>query len=441
MSFMPSPVLLEDHRDAYFHWKELGLRDKLCLHIDAHLDVSNLKAPGSEVAKSPKINCGNFLLPALQENVLSSLIWVIPKHLPGEENLLEWTRLELQNWLRIDLSDYMSLEKVGARVEGQLLGKPFTVCFSNDVPRIEAPHVLDIDIDYYLDPHDNLWQSPLELAADLQGIQPDAVTIAYSLQGGYTPVQHRFLGPLTELALEDPESAADIWSALQTQPSTAVESWPEWSKAAYYALKGQLKEAAEIDPGYRIQHIDRVSAALMREQFEQAWLHLQKVQVPAEATFMKGMISLREGCPDVTVESWAELLEQPSLGADTRVYLLTTCGRVLLQMGRHAEAYRMLNQAHELTRKDSEILSLMARACIGLKKNDEGARLFRRAIKLDPELLETYQFRLELAEIYLGQGQRGLAESLIRRTLNGNTPGFMKLRAEALQLKLALRQT
>ena len=413
---------MEDHREAYFFWKELGLKNHACLHVDAHLDVSNLKAPAYETARHPEINCGNFLLPALNEDILSSLIWVVPDHLPGGEDLLDWTRVELQNWLRLDLSDYMSLHKLGERVEGCLLGKPLTVCRSEDTPAMNAPFVLDIDIDYFLDPDDGLWQTPVELVQQMACSAPAATTIAYSVQGGYTPVQYRYLAPLTELALRDPKAATLIWNARQDD-SPISEDWPEWAKP---------------EVGASVKPIDRVSAALMRGLISQAESHLLEVEDQRELIFMTGLIALRKGELGKASQRWQALLEDHGLEEKTRLYLLTTCARAQLNAGRFREAVETLELTGTAARHDSEIVALQARAQVGLEHLEQATKLFRTAIRLSPELLETAEIRLELADLYIRRGQNALAERLINQTLRGDTPGFMKVRAEALKLRLAL---
>ncbi|CAN0136622.1 unnamed protein product, partial [Phaeothamnion confervicola] len=68
---------MEDHRDAYFLWKELAIRDAVCLHVDAHLDISNFKVPEYDL-DCPEVNCANFLLHACREKIVAHTIWVIP---------------------------------------------------------------------------------------------------------------------------------------------------------------------------------------------------------------------------------------------------------------------------------------------------------------------------------------------------------------------------
>lgn len=429
---------MEDHRDAYFFWKELGLEGLPCVHVDAHLDVSNLKTPGCEVALSPEINCGNYLLPAMEEGIVESLIWVIPDHLPGELGLLDWCRGELQNWVHLELVDYMSLEESHGRVEGTLLDKSFVVCFSRDIPQFDGPVLLDIDVDYYLSPDDGIWQSPLELNQHISHLTSAATTIAYSIQGGYTPVRHRFLGPLTELCLSDPALGEAIWNSLHSEESVLQDAWPEWVRPALLAREGKLDDAIDLDGGYLVQPIDHVCAALMREKFEQAREHLQEVVNPTEARFMDGMICFKSAQFGEACDIWLKLLEDEELEPRTQVYLRTLCGRALIEAKRFEEAVDTLSVANTLCRRDSEITYLMARAKVANQELESGAKLYRRAIKFAPGRMETAEVKLELAELYLALGQRGLADRLINQIVSGDTPGFMKLRAEALKLKLAI---
>jgi len=305
--------------------------------------------------------------------------------------------------------------------------------------------VLDIDVDYYLSPRDDVWQDPLALSAHLQHFRPTALTVAYSVQGGYTPVRHRYLGPLTVLALSEPALAQDLLEKFQSLQPTLVKEQPEWSReqpiwvqAAAAALSGDLERAASLESGYRVQPIDKVSAAMLRHQYPLARHHLQNVSDPLESHYMKGMLAFREQNFNLAADTWSEMLDRESLEPRTLIYLLIFCGRAFAAAGRDKEALERFQQAREVDSTDSEAAFLAARSLVALKQLSEAARLYRRAIRLAPSRLETAEIRLELAEVYLDLGQKGLAERLLQLTLRAELPGFMKLRAEALKLKSAL---
>src|SRR5688572_22687218 len=124
---MAPSKLMEDHQEAYFFWRDLGIKGATCVHVDAHLDVSNFKVPGYGLADAPELNCANFLHRAIREGIVEHLVWVIPPHLTGTLSLLDWTRDELHNWMHLSLADYASLHTEDSRVEGTLAGARFTV--------------------------------------------------------------------------------------------------------------------------------------------------------------------------------------------------------------------------------------------------------------------------------------------------------------------------
>lgn len=429
---------MEDHRDAYFLWKQAGLTNQLCIHVDAHLDVCDLKTPAYEGLEYPHINCGNFLLPAMDEGLISSLIWVIPEHLPQGEPLLNWSQLELQNWVHVELADYMSLELREGRVHGTLRGKPFVICYSKNLPPVERPVVLDIDVDYYLCPGDGLWQEPLALHSHLKELDINALTVAYSVDGGYTPIRHRAQGPLTILAWANPDGAKEIWQRLQDPEQQATENDPDWLKAAFFWRQGEHDRAIALDPSYEAQAIDQLSAAMMRQKFTEAREHLANVPKSSEADFMDGMISYREKKYQDACDVWTQLLDTTELPPQTQVYLLTLLGRGQCELKDHNRAFETFERASELSRRDSELTYLKARCCAATDQLERAARLYRKAMKYAPGRLETAEIRLELAEVHLALGQLGLANRLLSHTLKGRVPGFMKLRAEALKLKSAL---
>lgn len=412
--------LVEDHRDAYFFWRSLGLQGVTCIHVDAHLDVSDLKTPSNDLLKSPEINCGNYLLPCLIEGIVERLIWVVPPHLNGDEDLLSWVRRELQNWVHLTVGEYMNLESDDFGVAGTLMGKPFQVCYSTSLPPIHEPHVLDIDVDYYLAPDDSLWQEPGELAQHLKTLEPLALTVAYSVQGGYTPLQHRVLGPMTVQAFD------------------SSENFSNQLEAARLFQEGRKTEAIELDEGYREFGVDKVSAFLLRENFEAARGTLGEVEDELERLYLEGMICFKTGQYKRAGDAWSRILGEATLGSRTRLFLLLFLGRARLEAEQGEAALRAFQEALTMAPRDSECLYLAARARVACQELTEAARLYRKAIRKAPDRLETAEITLELVEVYLRLGQTALARSLLRRTLQARMPGFIKLRAEALTLKAAL---
>ena len=137
---------MEEHYEAYFAWKRQGFRDQWCWHVDAHLDIGKTDLGPARLARLKGfensfearaaglmgnsylpwggLHCGNYLLPAIREGIVSRLSWVIPPDLP-EGTLLSWARRHINNWFELELREYSSLKLDGDRVRGHTTWNSF----------------------------------------------------------------------------------------------------------------------------------------------------------------------------------------------------------------------------------------------------------------------------------------------------------------------------
>lgn len=394
---------MEDHRDAYFFWKELGLRGGCCVHVDAHLDACGFKVPGYTGMQQPEVNCGNYLLPAMAEGIVAELVWVIPPHLKKDLDLLTWAREELQMWLHLTIDEFTSLRLEEGRVEGRLRGCRLVVCESANLPTSDRPVLLDLDVDYFLGPEDTVWQSPAELHGHLAHLEPAALTIAYSVQGGYTPAGLRYLGDVTRQLFEDPS---------KTPEATATED--------------------EVNP------IDQACFHLERRQFDQArpWLERVAAEDREAAVYLKGYASFLQGHHAEAFEAWHELLAGPQDKLGKR-HLVEMSARTLAALGRWSEAIDTFAAATRLDPSDASLWIELARCQVEAGRLKDAARSYRRAISADSELLIVAQGQLELARVYFELGQTSLAQAQRARLLNERMPAALRMQAQMLALRAA----
>jgi tetratricopeptide (TPR) repeat protein len=468
---------MEDHCEAYPFWLEQGVRRATCVHVDAHLDVSDdsfspdslariLAARcrqdleglrGKDLLPWGGFHCGNYLYPALLGGMIEHLIWVVPPHLP-QGDILEWARRELQHWLDLDLADYASLTRIEDRVEGTLAGRRFTLCTAEAVPHLEGPLLLDIDLDYFLDPEDKVWQTPYELL-DALALQPDIYTIARSVEGGYTPLEHRYLGEITEKACRGQRTP---WEGLLRQIlqadregkahdfrrlSEAIPDPPPWLLAALRYKEGLqhrrersghplLAEAAHLDPGYAPHPADEGALHFRREEMDPARacfrLAFQQASTPQEAgfcLFMLGLVEASDGEYGKAEELWRPLVTSVHLTPPEQGYVAFRLGRVLARLGRTQDALDLF--AAGLEREPDRPLYLHH---YGLALREAGqleaaARVFRKVLRLAPDRLGSLELHLALAEIYQAQGKSALAQSEYRRLASKDVTGIYSLKA------------
>lgn len=85
LDWSASPVVVfTDHKEAYFVWKEWGVRLATLVHVDAHSDFYD--------TFPWLVHCGNFLRKAVEDRMFSKVVWVAPRWLYDSG---EWARLDM----------------------------------------------------------------------------------------------------------------------------------------------------------------------------------------------------------------------------------------------------------------------------------------------------------------------------------------------------------
>jgi len=441
---------VEDHREALFFWQSLGIRGACCIHVDAHLDTSEFDVPLLSAVPQPEINCGNYLLHALRSGVVREVIWVVPPHLCPGPLSVNWALEELARWNFLKTDDVATLRLEQGRIYGQLEGHPLCLCTSDNLPQVQDPCLLDIDADYFLDPRDEIWETPFELQSRLGPLSCQAVTVAYSVQGGYTPVSRRFLGDLTQMIYAGKgELAGHYWRLLTGEEETWPEDLPNWLRAARLVTQAQgsgldhrgpaWQRAAELDPGYAFHPFDMASQRWQRQDFAGARRWLDQVDWIG-ADYLRGLIANSEKDYALALQCWGKLL-QADLAVEHHSHLRHLCGLAFLHRGQPTQAAQEFRLALQGAPRQTALWRELARAQSQAGEMEAAAKSFRKSIQLAPDELATLHVRVELARLYLQLGQVSLAQAECQRIRSGWAPGNLKLEAESLAMKAVLRKT
>lgn len=392
----PVAVPMEEHHEAYFLWKSLGIRDAWCWHFDAHLDIGRegmtearmaalVGCQSSQEAATQGalgncylpwggLHCGNYLYPAICEGLVGRLTWVIPPYLPSGD-LLRWTRTHLDGWFEMSLADYGSLQEENGRVFGHALGIPIEVGTWEALskPRIGQAVLIDVDIDYFLTNDGEIWSEPDEIAREVWGWNSLCTTVAYSVKGGYTPTEHR--------RLADP--------FLQTPAAS----------------------------GYAADPFDHATTLYRCHRYEEAVVALEELlsDFPVEAPYYLGSSFQKMGEGERALEAWEPLCEHPDIGADGRAYLHGLCAEVCLKLERWEEAIAHATVAKRLLPNDFRHHWAEAAARESLGETKAAIKLARRALRLSEDTVFGLKIRLALARLYRRQGQRELAKAELSR--------------------------
>ncbi len=221
----PAIHVLERHSSALIAWREAGATDRIVVHLDALPDIDWLPdeaiariaaSSATEIAaleSNPfvvesdplaRFSSDNFLYAASRLGIVREVVWVAPDETFAEKG---GVRRLVQDLLigrpqMVTESDARSFHQDGALIRGTILGIPIVVCRLADLPRIEEPVLLDIDLDYFtirssvsqmVDPAP--WVLPgrvIELL-EAKGVEAEIITIALSTIAGTAPPESRWI--------------------------------------------------------------------------------------------------------------------------------------------------------------------------------------------------------------------------------------------------------
>ena len=314
---IPAVRLFENHSTALIEWRRAGVRDRVLVHLDGHVDLDWLpditvariaaarpdELPGLELHPytlggntDSRFGIGNFIYPAARMGIVRELVWVVPDgSLRNPEAVARMAREILVGRLEmVSVEEALSLRAIGRMIQGEILGVPLIVCEIGDLPAIHEPVLLDVDLDYFTtasaisrevvsDP----WITPRAVVDILQKkqIRTDLVTLSYSTLGGFLPPGSRWIGPAMVRELRSPgaEPPAGDRARMEAQEAReagdtgrAVQLYGAWTRAvpdsacAWFWYGRLLAEAGRLqaaaDAGRQAVALDPILAH--RELFE-----------------------------------------------------------------------------------------------------------------------------------------------------------------------------
>lgn len=381
----PAPLhLFENHDQAYYLWRDSGLRDRILVHIDAHHDMWWLD-------DNRGITIANFICPALKEGIVREVWWVVPDPTWDSREGRNAVRKHLRRILKKYPQSSRRPRINGASATATVLGKPLTVCALNSLPCFDEPVLLDIDTDYLIirsvaygsrDAHGPIpWRWPEHLAAQLKArnLRSALTTIVYSVEGGYTPLKWKYLGDELAARLSDP---------------------PDDRAAAAYRL---------------------ISAAASGAPAPEEALAYASLDLPASpaVAFHRALLAWREGRRDDARRLYAE-----AVALDPSYRSAFFGGGFLLQWQRR---WKQAEQAHravlEIDPESWHPLVGLAQIAERRGRRQEAEELFRRALAAAPESLDALR---GLAKLLARRGEIDeairLYETSLRLALHGRRP-------------------
>ncbi|MSR76710.1 MAG: tetratricopeptide repeat protein [Candidatus Omnitrophica bacterium] len=460
----PQVDLVDDHDEVYQLWKARGVYQAILVHFDQHpdfqwisdkqplscLDASTLQEVGQKLISPQgwtvtprlhhRIHIGNYLSRVFQEKMVRKWYWVVPDpqwkspHLKFEiwQNLLDLYKIKMGPM------DYPRVE--GGVFRTSFWGVETIVASLEEMPVIEEPVLLNIDVDYFAArsisklPKPSLmlrslpWIWPEEFYRKLQekGIRASLTAVSHSVRGGFTPILMKFFGvTLCELSQGRPLPEAyhhlkQIWLQLSQgqsgQTQKALEHFHSEGifEATRLFLKANLlweekrldearlvyEQAALIDPEFR------TSDSCFALHYEEAGRYTEAYQ---EYSRM-GQLLQHEAWPKMGEALYLSRRKEWRKAAAK--YL-----EVIAQYPDHASAHRHLGEIH-----------------LGCSHHRKALEHLLKAMRSDSTDPQTH---LGIAECQLHEGNYEEARKELREALR---MGWHKPRTYALLAAVYLRQ-
>lgn len=377
---------MDGHNEAYHRWKEQGVKDRIVVHIDAHVDFgpAALKSPMDllkaqsrdelyamlrsnrrwkrfEMPESERIHIGNYLHPAIIDGIAREIWWIVPDAFFSEKGKRRLLKKTLTLFKRRGFLSHVRGTIEEGLICGDLCHCPFHVTTLAGLPRFGEDVLLDIDTDflipnsvwgfrrgYHIPSCRRPWIWPDELVSRLKasGITSDLVTIAFSVEGGFTPLWARHLGNETAALLKNDSRQLNL-------------------KELYAERRRGLIAKCSL-------HVDQAMTA-----FERA-LELNPSDAPS--LFNLAILSLDKG----DIEK-AHTLYQKCIQID-QTYLseYATDGIAFEVMRRFRDAEREFRGAVALDPNSADAHTNLANMLMAQKRDAEAHASFKKAIALDP---------------------------------------------------------
>lgn len=307
-------LLIEDHHQALYAWRKQGFKNLPLVHIDSHIDfgfpevkdmrlildeaksLSQLKVQlekamlfkQKEFKKEKLTNIGNYIYPAMRDGIVKEFFWVIPGRVREFKKCLGLVKKMLKNFRRQDPSPYnKALFKPGL-VKTRLYNRPFYICVLEALPKIKKWTLLDIDTDFLVVDSlrnanatvrigkRNPWIAPQEMVQILKKkiMQPRFITIAYSVNGGFTPMIYKTLGDkiAKNLGYSDPDLARRILAGEYFKRTREYLDKDNVGLAKQY-----YRQALKLNPKYRSSDNNYGPLCLAVENYNQAEKEFRKI--------------------------------------------------------------------------------------------------------------------------------------------------------------------
>jgi tetratricopeptide (TPR) repeat protein len=435
---------MEDHDRAYYAWKDYSVKDRVLVHIDAHMDFAwfsqddpahileaktlkdvdrlinsvNIWNPSPD-QRDTAPDIGNYICSAIREGIVREFIWVVPDDFLDTRRKFIYWKQRIERVLREIPRHKSKVVIEGSWVRTRFYDCPVTVCTASGMPDISGnPVLLDIDVDFFVtdfERQENIyllqikkrlpWMWPRDLIEILKGkgLKSDLATISYSVEKYFTPLEFKYLGDeLKTLLSGQPvsDAARDGFEFRRLASERKANGFVE--EAVSY-----LEKAVQCGPA---QASDCYNLALLlyeKKDFDRAGFFYQKA-IRLDERYRTGYNNLailydRLGLTEEMEEEYKKtlILDPQSICAQAGM------AEVYFIKGDRAHARVAAENVLAREPRHPGAKYLLAEIFLQERKFTDAAKLLEEVVELDPGHLYAY---LTLAKLYASDGK--IAEAI-----------------------------
>ena len=295
---------------------------------------------------------------------------------------------------------------------------------------------LDIDVDYFVRLKDDaVWQTPYQLREALGPLDPKALSVAMSCEGGYTPTAQRYLGQvcLDVFSGAGQSYRASVEALVATQEKTVgerdgsalLQSVPDFMKPAVLCHMGRFEQAAALDPAYRQKPINLASRCLQKKQYDEGLRILNASDEPDTTRYFLSAILAAGGAdPKVNQEQLRVLLEKPGVTRVEKARVWRMQAESFAKTGQPKRAISVLKKALRIEPERAELPYLMALNLRATGDRPSAARYLRKALALTKDRISSLKMLLDASLLYEEMGQLALARATRRQLQDSDVTGY-----------------
>ncbi len=249
-------AIVEDHSEVLVQWMKKGIRHATLINIDTHDDIRRIplekinqlkelyhRKDISAIARANSLSdgglydIGNFIYAVGKIGIIKDVYWIIPFSFFSHPDVEHRVKKFLRSYGFPDEAIETFRLKKGC-LRGEIDDIPFNICGIEKLPAIDHPVFLSIDIDFL--PYVSVEYGVNKLEAMKMLLRSlykkkykvtDAV-VAYSVNGGYTTVLHRWMGDVVSQMLKEPHLVSnanlpELWTILQMADTYSQENKPD----------------------------------------------------------------------------------------------------------------------------------------------------------------------------------------------------------------------